>query len=150
MKKVELNDKQEIFCQNYALSTNSAESATQSGYAKSSAKVQGFKLLQLPQILERIEELRNDMVTSYDVVQELEDQYAYAKSHGHTNSALKALEMLSKIRGNKVKAKETSPESRHASIVSSFWILGREKVMQLMEEAEALGSQAVTRMMANK
>ncbi|MBT3939269.1 MAG: hypothetical protein HOF44_06145 [Pelagibacterales bacterium] len=150
MKKVELNDKQEIFCQKYALSTNSAESARQSGYAKSSAKVQGFKLLQLPQILERIEELRNDMVTSYDVVQELEDQYAYAKSHGHTNSALKALEMLSKIRGNKVKAKETSPESRHASIVSSFWILGREKVMQLMEEAEALGSQAVTRMMANK
>ena len=143
MKKVELNDKQEIFCQKYALSTNSAESARQSGYAKSSAKVQGFKLLQLPQILERIEELRNDMVTSYDVVQELEDQYAYAKSHGHTNSALKALEMLSKIRGNKVKAKETSPESRHASIVSSFWILGREKVMQLMEEAEALGSQAV-------
>ena len=150
MKKVELNDKQEIFCQKYALSTNSAESARQSGYAKSSAKVQGFKLLQLPQILETIEELRNDMVTSYDVVQELEDQYAYAKSHGHTNSALKALEMLSKIRGNKVKAKETSPESRHASIVSSFWILGREKVMQLMEEAEALGSQAVTRMMANK
>ena len=143
MKKVELNDKQEIFCQKYALSANSAESARQSGYAKSSAKVQGFKLLQLPQILERIEELRNDMVTSYDVVQELEDQYAYAKSHGHTNSALKALEMLSKIRGNKVKAKETSPESRHASIVSSFWILGREKVMKLMEEAEALGSQAV-------
>tara|TARA_R110002051_G_scaffold115203_3_gene188288 strand:- start:398 stop:850 length:453 start_codon:yes stop_codon:yes gene_type:complete len=143
MKKVELNDKQEIFCQKYALSTNSAESARQSGYAKSSAKVQGFKLLQLPQILERIEELRNDMVTSYDVVQELEDQYAYAKSHGHTNSALKALEMLSKIRGNKVKVKETSPESRHASIVSSFWILGREKVMKLMEEAEALGSQAV-------
>ena len=143
MKKVELNDKQEIFCQKYALSANSAESARQSGYAKSSAKVQGFKLLQLPQILERIEELRNDMVTSYDVVQELEDQYAYAKSHGHTNSALKALEMLSKIRGNKVKVKETSPESRHASIVSSFWILGREKVMKLMEEAEALGSQAV-------
>jgi uncharacterized protein (UPF0335 family) len=143
MKKVELNDKQEIFCQKYALSANSAESARQSGYAKSSAKVQGFKLLQLPQILERIEELRNDMVTSYDVVQELEDQYAYAKSHGHTNSALKALEMLSKIRGNKVKAKETSPESRHASIVSSFWILGREKVMKLMEEAEVLGSQAV-------
>ena len=143
MKKVELNDKQEIFCQKYALSANSAESARQSGYAKSSAKVQGFKLLQLPQILERIEELRNDMVTSYDVVQELEDQYAYAKSHGHTNSALKALEMLSKIRGNKVKAKESSPESRHASLVSSFWILGREKVMKLMDEAEVLGSQAV-------
>ena len=143
MKKVELNEKQEKFGQKYALSGNAAESARQSGYAKSSAKVQGHKLLQLPYILERIEELRSEMTTSYDVVKELEDQYAYAKAHGHTNSALKALEMLSKIRGNKVKAKETSPESRHASIVSSFWILGREKVMKLMEEAEALGSQAV-------
>ena len=150
MKKGELNQKQEMFCQNYALLGNASGSAKEAGYSSTSAKVTGHKLLQMPKVLERIEQLRNEMTTSYDVVQELEDQYAYAKSHGHTNSALKALEMLSKIRGNKVKAKETSPESRHASIVSSFWILGREKVMQLMEEAEALGSQAVTRMMANK
>jgi len=143
MKKVELNDKQEIFCQKYALSANSAESARQSGYAKSSAKVQGFKLLQLPQILERIEELRNDMVTSYDVVQELEDQYAYAKSHGHTNSALKALEMLSRIRGNKSEVVSQSEEATHASLLSSFWILGRKKIMELMTEAEELKTQAV-------
>jgi uncharacterized protein (UPF0335 family) len=148
--KGELSEQQEIFCQKYALHGNASGSAKEAGYSSTSAKVTGHKLLQMPKVLERIEQLRNEMTTSYDVVQELEDQYAYAKSHGHTNSALKALEMLSKIRGNKVKAKETSPESRHASIVSSFWILGREKVMQLMEEAEALGSQAVTRMMANK
>jgi hypothetical protein len=43
-----------------------------------------------------------------------------------------------------------SKEAIHAGIVSNFYVLGREKVMKLMDEAEALGSQAVTRMMAYK
>ena len=75
MKKGELNEKQEKFCQKYALSGNASDSAQSAGYASSSAKVQGFKLLQLPYINERIEELRSEMTTSYDVVKELEDQY---------------------------------------------------------------------------
>ena len=143
MTKAKLNEKQEIFCQNYALHGNASGSAKEAGYSSSSAKVTGHKLLQMPKVLERIEELRNEMTTSYDVVQELEDQYAYAKSHGHTNSALKALEMLSKIRGNKAEPKDLSEEAIHASLVGSFYVLGRETVMGMMEEAERLGSQAV-------
>jgi hypothetical protein len=51
--------------------------------------------------------------------------------------------MLSKIRGNKSEVVSQSEEATHASLVSSFWILGRKKIMELMTEAEALGSQSV-------
>ena len=150
MKKGELNEKQEKFCQKYALSGNASDSAQSAGYASSSAKVQGFKLLQLPYINERIEELRSEMTTSYDVVKELEEQYAYAKSHGHTNSALKALEMLSKLRGNEPEIDGYNKEESHIRIIGNLYIIGRKKVMEWMDEAEALGSEAVTRMMSHK
>jgi len=143
MVKGELNEKQEKFCQKYALSGNASDSAKSSGYSSSSAKGTGFKLLQLPKILARIEEIQGELTTSYDVVQEVEEQYKYAKAHGHTNSALKALDILSKIRGNKSETKSLSEEAIHASLVGSFYVLGRKTVMGLMSEAEALGSQAV-------
>ena len=103
MTKGELNEKQEKFCQKYALLGNASGS----------------------------------------VVAEVEAQYKYAKAHGHTSSALKALEILSKIRGNKSETKSLSEEAIHASLVGSFYVLGRKTVMGLMSEAEALGSQAV-------
>ena len=71
MKKGELNEKQEIFCQNYALHGNASGSAKEAGYSSKSAKVTGHKLLQMPKVLERIEELQREMTTSYDVVAEL-------------------------------------------------------------------------------
>jgi uncharacterized protein (UPF0335 family) len=147
MKKDKLSEKQEKFCQKYALLGNASESARSAGYASSSAKVQGHKLLQLPYILERIEELRSEMTTSYDVVKELEDQYAYAKKHGHTNSALKALDMLSRLRGNDPEVDELNKEESHNRIIGNLYIIGRKKVMEWLDEGEALGSEAVTRMM---
>ena len=84
------------------------------------------------------------------MVQELEDQYAYAKSHGHTNSALKALEMLSKIRGNKSEVVSQSEEAVHASLVCSLYVLGRETVEAMLDEADALGSQSVVNAMQYK
>ena len=143
MTKAKLNEKQEIFCQNYALHGNASGSAKEAGYASASAKVSGHKLLQMPKVLDRIEELQGEMTTSYDVVAEVEQQYKYAKAHGHTSSALKALEILSKTRGNKSETKNLSEEAVHASLVGSFYVLGRKTVMGLMAEAEALGSQAI-------
>ena len=143
MKKGELNEKQEIFCQNYALLGNASSSAKEAGYSSRSAKVTGHKLLQMPKVLERIEELQREMTTSYDVVAEVEAQYKYAKAHGHTSSALKALEILSKVRGVKSEESSLSEEAVHSSLLGSFYVLGRETVLSLMDEAEALGSQAV-------
>ena len=143
MTKGKLNEQQEIFCQKYALHGNASGSAKEAGYSSTSAKVQGHKLLQLPYVLERIEELQGEMVTSYDVVAEVEAQYKYAKAHGHTSSALKALEILSKVRGVKSEESSLSEEAVHSSLLSSFYVIGREKVMAMMDEAEALGSQSI-------
>ena len=143
MTKGKLNEQQEIFCQKYALHGNASGSAKEAGYSSTSAKVQGHKLLQLPYVLERIEELQGEMSTSYDVVAEVEAQYKYAKAHGHTSSALKALEILSKVRGVKSEESSLSEEAVHSSLLSSFYVIGREKVMAMMDEAEALGSQSI-------
>ena len=141
--KDSLNDKQETFCQKFALSGQATESARQSGYSEKSAKTTGYKLLQLPIIQERISTLQQEMTTSYNVVEEVEAQYKYAKAHGHTSSALKALDILSKIRGNTPERKTFDQQACHESLVGSFYILGRETIMEMMAEAEALGSQAV-------
>ena len=41
--------------------------------------------------------------------------------------------------------KETSLSKKavHSSLLSSFYVIGREKVMAMMDEAEALGSQSI-------
>ena len=140
--KGELSEQQEIFCQKYALHGNASGSAKEAGYSSTSAKVTGHKLLQMPKVLERIEELQGEMTTSYDVIAEVEAQYKYAKAHGHTSSALKALEILSKVRGVKSEETSLSEEAVHSSLLSSFYVIGREKIMAMMDEAEAeaLGS----------
>jgi hypothetical protein len=143
MRKSELNAQQEIFCQKYALCGNASQSVKDAGYASGSAKVQGHKLLKKPRILERIKDLSQEMTTSYDVVAELEKQYAYAQSHGHTNSALKALEMLSRIRGNTSEKIITDPEGLDHNLLASFWVLGRKQIMTLMDQAEELGSESI-------
>ena len=140
MTKGKLNEQQEIFCQKYALHGNASGSAKEAGYSSTSAKVTGHKLLQMPKVLERIEQIRSEMVTSYDVIAEVEAQYKYAKAHGHTSSALKALEILSKVRGVKSEETSLSEEAVHSSLLSSFYVIGREKIMAMMDEAEALGS----------
>ena len=96
-----LNEKQEKFAQSYILHRNATEAARAAGYAKESAYNQGYRLLQNEEIKERIEDLEKELTTDVDVVSELEQQYTYAKNNGHTNSAIKALELLSRVRGNK-------------------------------------------------
>ena len=89
-----LNDKQEKFCQAYVLHRNATEAAKAAGYAAGSAANQGYRLLQVEEIAERIENLEQELETNVDVITEIEKQYEYAKINGHTNSAIKALELL--------------------------------------------------------
>ena len=96
-----LNDKQEKFAQSYILHRNATEAARAAGYSKSSAYNQGYRLLQNEEVKERIEDLEQELTTDVDVVTEIENQYTFAKANGHTNSAIKALELLSRVRGNK-------------------------------------------------
>ena len=94
-----LNEKQEKFAQSYILHRNATEAAKNAGYAPDSAANQGYRLMQNQEVVDRVHELEQQLETDVDVIGELEKQYEFAKNNGHSNSALKALELLSRIRG---------------------------------------------------
>ena len=130
-----LNDKQEKFAQSYIIHRNATEAAKAAGYAEGSAYNQGYRLLQSEVIVERIEELENELQTSVNVIEEIESQYSYAKTNGHTNSAIKALELLSRVRGaNSDKVVGLDEESLNDAIVNYLNILGEKKIYELINQ----------------
>jgi phage terminase small subunit len=137
-----LNDKQEKFCQAYVLRHNASEAARIAGYAEKYSHTQGYKFLKgdttlSAEINERIKELEGTLETNVNVVDEIESQYAFAKKEGHTNSAIKALELLSRIRGaNSDKEVQLTPEKLDESIITSLKILGKKKVEDLLKKCE--------------
>jgi tRNA U34 5-carboxymethylaminomethyl modifying GTPase MnmE/TrmE len=94
-------------------------------------------LLQSDEVKERIHELEQELETNVDVVSELEQQYTYAKNNGHTNSAIKALELLSRVRGAKSENDiDISEEGIEANIVDCLKILGKKKVNELIKKCD--------------
>jgi len=132
-----LNDKQEKFAQSYILHRNATEAARSAGYSKSSAYNQGYRLLQNDEVKELIEDLEKELETDVDVVSEIENQYTFAKANGHTNSAIKALELLSRVRGAKSdKELDMNIEDLENNIITSLQILGKEKVTAIIKKCE--------------
>ena len=130
-----LNEKQEKFAQNYILHRNATEAAKAAGYSKESAYNQGYRLSQNAEVKERIFELEQELETSVDVVSELEQQYTMAKNNGHGNVAIKALELLSRVRGAKSENEiDISEEGIEANIVECLNILGKDKVKSILEK----------------
>ncbi len=128
-----LTDKQERFAQAYVLHRNATEAAKTAGYSARSAYNQGYRMLKNNEIEERIADLENELVTNIDVIDEIENQYTFAKANGHTNSAIKALELLSRIRGAKSdKNTNISKEGIEESIIDAFKVLGKDKIIDLM------------------
>ena len=132
-----LNDKQEKFAQAYVLHRNATEAARAAGYAKASAYNQGYRLLQSDEITERIKDLEQELETNVNVIEEIESQYTYAKANGHTNSAIKALELLSRIRGaNSDININMDEETLETAIVGCLNVLGEEKVYDLLSKCD--------------
>lgn len=126
-------EKWETFCQNYYISRNATKSAIAAGYSDKSAYNQGYELLKRPEIKERIAELGNEVSTDVDVISELEKQYEQAKINGHGQTALKALELLSRVRGNN--QEENIPdnlEDLQSKIIQSLRIIGKDKSYDLV------------------
>ena len=124
-----LKEKQELFCQNYFI-TRKAQSA---GYSEQSAYNQGYRLLKQPDIQDRLKELESEVSTDLDVITELEQQYEAAKLTGSGQVALKALELLSRVRGNNQEDEgPTDLEGLEESIKHSFQTIGKEKVYELL------------------
>jgi tRNA U34 5-carboxymethylaminomethyl modifying GTPase MnmE/TrmE len=149
-----LNDKQEKFAQAYVLHRNATEAAKAAGYAAASAYNQGYRLLQSDEVLERIKDLEQELETNVNVIEEIESQYTYAKANGHTNSAIKALELLSRVRGaNSDININLDEETLESAIIGCLNVLGEDKVYNLLskcdftiyeEEEENGGPESVT------
>jgi len=133
-----LKEKYEKFAQGMVIHNNATEAARFAGYTANSSHAlanTGFRLKNLPEIKDRIKELEDNLETNVDVITEIERQYDFAKSNGHTNSAIKALELLSKIRGAKSdKEVDTSPEGLEQNIINSLNILGKKKVESILSK----------------
>jgi len=132
-----LNEKQEKFAQSYILHRNATEAAKSAGYAAGSAANQGYRLIHDEEIAERVRELENELETNVDVIEEIENQYTFARANGHTNSALKALELLSRIRGNNSDIEGGLDEkSLEDGIVQCLNILGADKVFAILNKCD--------------
>jgi hypothetical protein len=138
-----LNEKQEKFAQSYILHRNATEAAKAAGYAAGSAANQGYRLIHDEAIAERVRELENELETNVDVIEEIENQYTFARANGHTNSALKALELLSRIRGNNSDIEGGLDEkSLEDGIVQCLNILGADKVFALLDKCDFMTAMA--------
>jgi hypothetical protein len=94
-------------------------------------------LLQIDEVVARIEELESELVTDIDVVDELESQYTFAATHGHTNSAIKALELLSRVRGAKSdRTANLSTETIEQEIINYMQALGKDKIDELVKKCK--------------
>ena len=132
-----LNEKQEKFAQSYILHRNATEAAKAAGYAAGSAANQGYRLIHDEAVAERVRELENELETNVDVIEEIENQYTFARANGHTNSALKALELLSRIRGNNSDIEGGLDEkSLEDGIVQCLNILGADKVFAILDKCD--------------
>lgn len=129
---MQLKERQEKFCQSYLINRNATQSAIAAGYSEKSAHNQGWRLLQEPTIQRRLEELEQEYNTDVDVISELEKQYEAAKANNNGATALKALEILSRIRGNNA-AEDLSEDIQglEGKISASMKIIGKEKMYAL-------------------
>lgn len=136
-----LNDKQEKFAQAYVLHRNATEAAKAAGYAAGSANNQGYRLMQIQEVIDRVHELEQELETDVNVIEEIENQYTFAKANGHTNSAIKALELLSRIRGaNSDTGLSMDKDTLETAIVGCLNVLGEEKVVQLLSKCDFANS----------
>jgi len=132
------NKRRELFAQAYTQTHKGAFSARKAGYKSKNSHIVASQLLKVPEVQERIKELEENTEFTFnvDVIEEMEKQYDVATKSGQTSSALKALELLSKIRGNKSNEEiEMSLESLEYNIIECLNKLSTDKVKLLIEKS---------------
>jgi len=130
-----LNEKQEKFAQAYIIHRNATEAAKVAGYSDRSAANQGYRLINNSEVKERIEDLEKELTTNIDVISEIENQYTFAKANGHTNSAIKALELLSRVRGSRGDSeKELDKKELRQDIIRFMEIIGKKEVDEIYKQ----------------
>lgn len=96
-----LNNRQEMFCNEYIVDYNATKAALRAGYSKKTAGSIGSENLKKPEILARVRELQEEkrqklVISEAFVVTELLETYRSCREAFDGKNALKALEMLEK------------------------------------------------------
>lgn len=95
-----LTEKQELFCQEYLKNGfNGTQAAIKAGYSEETAKQMASENLTKPVVLNRIDELRNDIYSKIDekwIVENINSIFEMAKESNKLADAIKSLELLGK------------------------------------------------------
>ncbi len=106
------NPRHEAFCQHFVLLGNAAYAAIDAGYARPSARNQGYRLMRRPSIRARIAEIRRVLARAYCLDAEvllgkLEAVYQRANEHHFFHAAARCVELQARIAGHLATAKKT-------------------------------------------
>ena len=99
-----LPPRQEAFCHYFVLWGNASVAASEAGYARKSAKNQGYRLGRRPRIRARIAELRRGLARAYGLdaevlVGKLEALYQRAVEDHHFHAAARCVELQARMAG---------------------------------------------------
>ncbi len=100
-----LPPRQEAFCHYFVLWGNASVAAKQAGYARPSARNQGYRLSRNPRIRARIAELRRGLARAYGLdaevlVGKLEALYQRAVDDHHFHAAARCVELQARMAGH--------------------------------------------------
>src|SRR5690606_24347509 len=99
-----LKPQHEAFCQAYAAAPNGAEAARAAGYSLLNARQQAFRLLQRPEIVERLTELGADLAQRREdavaaLLNKLDPVYRANLRAGRYERVLQIVELQARIAG---------------------------------------------------
>jgi len=131
------NKRHEKFVQCLHTFKNKAKAVRMAGYSAKNSDVTAQQLLKRKDIQERLKEVEEENITevnfNVDVVEELEKQYDSAQKKHNIPGALKALELIQKVRGNKSSNEiEISVESLEENIIDCLNRISTENVKKLL------------------
>ena len=131
------NKRHEKFVQCLHTFKNKSKAVRMAGYSAKNSDVTSQQLLKRNDIQERLKEVEKENITevnfNVDVVEELEKQYDTAQKKHNITGALKALELIQKVRGNKSSNEiEISVESLEENIIDCLNKISTEKVKELL------------------
>ena len=131
------NKRHEKFVQCLHTFKNKSKAVRMAGYSSKNSDVTSQQLLNREDIQERLKEVEEENITevnfNVDVVEELEKQYDSAQKKHNITGALKALELIQKVRGNKSSNEiEISVESLEENIIDCLNKISTEKVKELL------------------
>ena len=131
------NRRHEKFVQCLYIFKNKAKAVRMAGYSSKNSAQTAQQLLNREDIQERLKEVEKENITevnfNVDVVEELEKQYDSAQKKHNITGALKALELIQKVRGNKSSNEiEATEESLEENIKECLNKMSVSRVLNLI------------------